>query len=209
VIIAMLGLPGAGKSTLARALAELLDADALLEPDEAQWPEFVVHPHVNGAFTRLSWFRSQRVPLYYAAKDSAARGHAAILDSYYDKWCVGWLGRPGLEWLIEPDDPYMPVARQMASTDHEQLPAADVVIMLEIDEQQWLEQLASRGRVIDRHDPFLRSHRSQAHFVETALEFGPRDGTVVIRHLRARVPPRDEACQLLEQLQQRGFAAES
>ncbi len=204
----MLGLPGAGKSTLARALAELLETDALLEPDEADWPEFVVRPHVNGAFTRLSWFRSQRVPLYYAASDRVAAGHTAILDSYYDKWCVGWLGSPGLEWLIDPDDQYMPVAMQMASTDHKQLPAADVVIVLEIDEQQWLEQLAARGRVIDRHDRFLRSHSSQARLVETALEYGPREGTVVIRHTRTRTPPHEEAGVLLGRLRRLGLLAE-
>ena len=204
----MLGLPGAGKSTLARALAELLQADALLEPDETEWPEFVVHRHVNGAFTSLSWFRSQRVPHYYAATDSVAAGRTAILDSYYDKWCVGWLGRPGLEWLIDPDDQYMPVAMQMASIDHKQLPAADVVIMLEIDEQQWLEQLAARGRVIDGHDPFLRSHGSQAHLIETALEYGPREGTVVIRHTRTRMPPHEEAGQLVRRLQRLGLVAD-
>jgi hypothetical protein len=205
VIIAMLGLPGAGKTTLAKALAALVGADLFLEPDESRWPAFVVHPHTKGAFTSLSWFRSQRVPLYWDAFESHADGRTAILDSYYDKWCVGWLGHPSFEWLIRPDDPYIEVAKHMAAVDAAELPAADAVVVLEIDEPQWRRQLALRSRRIDSDDLFLTSHPTQELFIQTALARAPGDGTVVVRHRRAAIDPATEAEQLLGILRKRGI----
>jgi hypothetical protein len=201
----MLGLPGAGKTTLARALASGMGGELLLEPDESDWPDFVLEPHELGAFTSLSWFRSQRVPLYWDAAAISAAGGTAILDSYYDKWCIGWLGHPLFEWLIAPDDPYLPVAELMAKTDAAELPAADVVVVVEIDEEQWRAQLARRGRRIDRNSRFLESHRTQELFVQTALERGQLDGTVVVRHKRSGDPPAEEARRLIATLLEHGI----
>jgi adenylate kinase family enzyme len=180
-VVAFLGLPGAGKSTLARALADQSRAVALLEPEEHEWPDFVRHPHPDGAFTRLTWFRTQRVPLYYAAADLRVAGEVAVLDSYYDKWCGGWLGRRGLEWLIDPDDPYMGVAKAMAAADAATLPPADVVVFLEIDEEPWLSQLSARNRGIDRDEAFRRSHFTQTYFLQTADARAAAEGTQVVR----------------------------
>jgi hypothetical protein len=200
VFIALLGLPGAGKSTMAKALAELLGGAVLLEPEESEWPEFVRRPHPNGDFTRLSWFRSQRVPLCYEADELRARGKTAVLDSYYDKWCEGWLGKPGFEWLISPEDPYMPLARSMANLDRRILPAADAVVLLEIDRELWLEQLEARGRSIDHDGAFVQSHHGQGHIVEAAVERCQEDGTTLVRYRRERLSPREEALQIREAL---------
>jgi DNA polymerase III delta prime subunit len=206
VFLAFLGLPGAGKSTLARALARELDAEAFLEPEESSWPYFVRHPHPNGDFTRLSWFRAQRVPAYYRARLLADNGQTAILDSYYDKWCEGWLDKPGMDWLISADDPYFPLAAQMAEMDRHILPAADVVILLEIDRELWLEQLRERGRVVDRSDPFLASHPTQANFFDAAERWAPDEGTAIIRHSRQPLSPEEEARLVREKLEKNGIA---
>lgn len=200
MIVSLLGLPGAGKSTLARALGEVLGALVLAEPEESAWPHFVKHPHRYGDFTRLSWFRAQRVPLYYEAAKVRDGGGRAVLDSYYDKLCAGWLGKPGLEWLMQPDDPYFSLAMGVAKVDEALLPAADVVVVLEISEQMWLSQIRDRGRVIDRHDPFLRSHHTQAVFVATALERSPLHGTAVVRHTRMPAAPLEEASEVAQKI---------
>lgn len=178
---------------MATAMAEVLGATALVEPEEPSWPDFVRAPHDDGAFTRLTWFRSQRVPHYYEARRLSAAGGTAILDSYYDKWCVGWLGKPGLEWLIAPDDPYFALAREMATVDAEVLPKADVVVVLRVTEELWRRQLTDRSRGIDLDEDFVRSHPSQRHFVETALARGPLDGTDVLLYDRQELPPDEEA----------------
>lgn len=206
MFVSLLGLPGVGKTTLGRALAELLGARFFPEPEEDDWPAFVRRPHENGAFTALSWFRGQRVPYYYEAERLRRAGRSAVLDSYYDKWCVAWLGRPGLEWLIQPDDPYLPTALAMAETDAQILPRADLVVMLEIDEELWRAQLVKRGRRIDTRADFQRSHHSQDLFHAAAMRSAARDGTRLVFHQRQDIPPELEANQLLEQLEALGLS---
>jgi shikimate kinase len=205
LLLAFLGLPGAGKSTLAKSLAEELGAQAFLEPEEDAWPDYVRHPHPCGDFTRLMWFRAQRVPLYYKASRVSSDGGIAVLDSYYDKWCEGWLGKPGLEWLISPDDPYFGIACETAKVDRRCLPSADVVIFLEISVDIWRDQLQDRGRTIDQSDPFLASHHTERHFMEAAEERAEADGSVLIRYRRRRLSPSEEARLLAEELRSRGF----
>lgn len=127
-----------------------------------------------------------------------------MLDSYYDKWCVGWLGKPGLEWLIRPEDPYFGVALEIARVDAKNLPAADAVVVLEIDKQLWLNQLSQRGRAIDRSEAFAQSHSTQAYFVETALDRGRIDGTLVVRYTRRALSPDEEAREVLALLKTHG-----
>lgn len=205
MLLAFLGLPGAGKSTLAQSLADELGAQAFLEPEEDAWPDYVRHPHPYGDFTRLMWFRTQRVPLYYKASRVSENGEIAVLDSYYDKWCEGWLGKPGLEWLISPDDPYFEIARETARVDRRCLPSADVVILLEISADLWLDQLKERGRTIDQSDPFLASHYTQSHFIEAAEDRAEADGSVLIRYQRRELTPAEEAHSLVEELRSRGL----
>jgi adenylate kinase family enzyme len=205
LFVAFLGLPGAGKSTLAQAFAKEIGAQAFLEPEEDEWPDYVRHPHPDGDFTRLMWFRAQRVPSYYAASTISAEGGIAVLDSYYDKWCEGWLGKPGLEWLISPQDRYFEVAARAASIDRQCLPSADVVVLLEISIDLWLEQLQERDRTIDQSDPFLASHHTQRYFLEAAEARAESDGTSLVRYRRQRLTPMDEARLLVQDLRACGL----
>lgn len=143
--------------------------------------------------------------MYYQAAQGGTHGRVSVLDSYYDKWCVGWLGEPGMEWLMAPDDPYLPLAQEMAALDARLLPAADVVIVLEIAEAHWHDQLAVRGRTIDRSPLFLRSYRTEELMVRTALERGPRDRTQVLRYRRTRRPPETEALALVDLMRAHGI----
>jgi len=205
MFISLLGVPGVGKTTLGRAIARRLDACFLAEPEEADWPSFVQNPHSDGAFTLLSWFRSQRVPSYYEADRVRRRGGVAVLDSYYDKWCLGWLGRPGLEWLMAPSDPYLPVALGMAAIDARVLPRADLVILLEIAEPLWRAQLHRRHRLIDIDPAFLASHHSQSYFRQAAIERAAVDGTQVLFYQREDVAPESEARLVLAAAAARGL----
>lgn len=197
VFIAFAGLPGSGKSTLAQHVARELKAVPLLEPEEDQWPQYVRDRNpVAGAFTALTWFRAQRVPLYHRALVLRSQGRIAVLDSYYDKLCHRWLGAPELRWLIERTDPYFEVASAMAATDAARLPSADLIVALTISEDHWRRQLAQRGRAIDRNAGFLSSFPSQATIVRAAHDQAHADGSMLVEHQRREADPAIEAVEL-------------
>lgn len=167
-IVAALGLPGAGKSSVMQALARKINADVLLEPEENEWGEAVHTWDRCGHFTGLMWFRSARVPLLYEAQARCALGRIVLLDSYYDKALYSYLGQPGMEWLLAPDDPYFPVAREVARLDWARLPDADCIVVFEVTLEDWRVMLEMRNRMLDRDELFRRSFETQSYFIKAA-----------------------------------------
>lgn len=163
--IALIGLPGAGKTTLARSIAASMRASLALEPEEPTWPDFVREG--TDDFARLMWFRAIRTSAVARAASESVGG-AVVADSYYDKLCAAWLGAPGMEWLIDPSDPYFEVAKGVAELDRDMLPAADIVVVLSVSEKTWLERLTQRGRRIDLDGAFRQSHSTQRYFADAA-----------------------------------------
>ena len=122
--LALVGLPGSGKSSLAVAVAKLLGGAAFTEPED--WPPAVSERQDVGAFPGLMWFRAMRVPMLYEAAAIRDSGGVAVLDSYYDKLCAHWLRRAEMAWLLPPTDPWADLAVAVAERDWQLLPRADV-----------------------------------------------------------------------------------
>lgn len=150
MIIAFAGLPSSGKSSTAKALGRLIKAEVHLEPEESAWPELVRERATVGAFTALTWFRTIRVPQLFKADQTRNSGKLSIIDSYYDVLVNCYLGEQPFEWLISSSDPYFPAAQKMALVDWAELPKADLLIFLRLDEKVWQEFMARRDRDFDR-----------------------------------------------------------
>lgn len=199
--IAAVGLPSVGKSSVFAELAALLGGEALLEPEESSWPPAVSCRDRAGHFTALMWFRSVRVPQCHAADEIRRAGRIALLDSYYDKLCVDWLGRPGMEWLIDPHDEYFPIAMRIARLDRERLPLADALVVFTVDEQVWHEFIRGRGRALDGQSGLAGTFPTQAYFVAAAEQLAAETGIRLIRFHQDRVDsPRAAAERLAAQL---------
>jgi deoxyadenosine/deoxycytidine kinase len=166
--VAFVGLPGAGKSTTSRALAELAGGVALNEP--ADWPPVVTDPDTSGGFSALTWFRAMRVPMYHRAVREREQDRFVVLDTYYDKICKHLLGAEGMDWFLSPADPYFDVYQEIARRDWETLPLPDVVINFRLREPVWRHFLASRARVYDEHWNVSRTMAIQEHFSAAAGE---------------------------------------
>ena len=152
LLIAFAGLPGSGKSTIARKLASRLKVPFFCEPEEDHWPELIHQREKYGHFTGLSWFRFTRVEQLHDAKEAATTSVCSIIDSYYDVLIHHYLGEPDFHWLIEPSDPYFPVAKAMAAVDYTYLPRADVIVFLNVEMETWMKMLTVRGRRLDKDD---------------------------------------------------------
>jgi deoxyadenosine/deoxycytidine kinase len=203
--IAFVGLPGSGKSSITTSLAKLWDADPFLEPEE--WPRAVSERDVCGHFTGLQWFRSARVPLYFAAEQIRRRGGTAILDSYYDKLCAHWLGAAGMEWLISPSDAYFSMARKIAELDWRRLPLVDALIVLTVDESTWLKFLNARGRKLDETLTISKTYETQEYFRSAALKLEAETGTKIVEFRQKYSSPDDAARRLSTDLTSQGVIA--
>ena len=178
MLIAFAGLPSSGKSTTAKALAGILGVRSFIEPEEDQWPQAVRDRDRVGHFTALTWFRSVRVPQLYAAAEASRSQRAAVIDSYYDVLLSRYIGSHPFLWLLEPGDPYFPLAQQMAKLDWQQLPHADVLVFLRLGELTWNTFMERRSREFDRNAHLKEQFAMQALMEkacqETVVEHGTR-----------------------------------
>ncbi len=177
LLIALMGLPGCGKSTTAKALSQLVPNSRLFpEPEEEQWPPAVLKRHRFGYFTAITWFRSMRVPLLYMAHQQRSLGGIGIVDSYYDKLIADYIDHPEMKWLIPPSDDYFPVLRELALLDRQLLPNADCVVFLRVTQDQWRHFLSTRQRDMDSEASFLEGFATQETLLIAAQSFTKRSG---------------------------------
>lgn len=171
MLIAGIGIPGCGKSTIMRLLAEELSCKCFLEPEESVWPSIIRERDRFGYFNSIHAFRGLRIPGLYDAHEAATAGETVLVDSYYDKLCAHWIGRPGTEWLIKPDDRYFPNFQQTAWLDYKYLPEADVVVVFNVEEADWKRMVEERGRKLDADSNLLDTFRMQGYFGEAAKTY--------------------------------------
>lgn len=85
-----------------------------------------------------------------------------LVDSYFDKLLHAYIGCPGMEWLIDRNDPYFDLAVQMANEDSVHLPEADVLVFFRVPSKDiWNQFIRNRGRELDHDDEFRRSFEAQ------------------------------------------------
>lgn len=178
--VAAVGLPGSGKSSVFAALAQTLNATLLREPEEDQWAAAVTCRETCGYVTALLWFRAVRVPLYFRAAAERDDGRVALLDSYYDKLCSRWLGAPGMEWLLDPSDPYFPHVSAIARLDYDLLPLADTLVVFKTNHATWERFVRTRGRKLDSDSDLLATYETQRYFTDAAAALHRETGIEVI-----------------------------
>lgn len=176
VLIAGMGLPGSGKSSVFGALADLLmrqgkDARLYREPEESEWPLAVSDRDRSGYISALTWFRSIRVPLLFQAAQDRYEGKISLMDSYYDKLIHLYFDDPKFQWLMPIDDPYRDCYQSLIRQDFEFLPDAECVITFTVDEKRWGDLVKGRGRELDRKSNLLNFHHMQSVFVEVSNKY--------------------------------------
>lgn len=161
-MICAMGIPASGKSSIIRELEYLFNEEAIafFEPEEndpqTPWPRAVSMRQKYGFFGSITWFRAMRVPQLYDAYDVKQSGKIALVDSYYDKILVNYLGKDGLDWFLPRNDPYFSIVKSMAEQDYISLPNADVIIFFRVSEQIWNYFYKKRNRNMDQEEIFRK-----------------------------------------------------
>ncbi len=180
LLIAGAGLPGIGKSTLFKALAERKGWQRLAEPEEALWPALARDHRLAGVFTALTWFRAMRVSNLYLADRLRQQGSIVLVDSYYDKLMAHYIEAPHMGWLLERSDPYFDLVKQMAVVDNQCLPAADLIVCFTATFASWEQCIMSRKRQLDVERVFPGSFPFQAHLLRAAQRESEQSGSRVV-----------------------------
>jgi len=180
LLIAGVGLPGVGKSTILKALAQQNQWQRLAEPEEIHWPASVSKHDLAGVFTALTWFRTMRVQNLYYAAQLREQGHISLVDCYYDKLMMYYIEQPQMDWLISPEDPYFDLVKRMAAVDNIYLPTADVIIFLTTTFESWEQLILTRKRQLDLDRVFPHAFSLQAYLNKAVQQECDRSGSRLI-----------------------------
>ena len=205
LIITAVGLPGSGKSSAMKELAELIDGSCFCEPEGKDWTDAATLRHISGSFTMITWFRSLRVPMLYRASQLRAVGEIAITDRYYDKLLAYYIGKPGMEWLINPSDPYYDIMVAIAKKDWEQLPTADVIVFFEVSYDLWKNFLTKRDRLQDANPRLLESFSTQELFFNACKKLADEKNIILITIKQEWSSPRATAEKIRDILYAKGI----
>ena len=205
-LIIFAGLSGSGKSTLAKDVAELAKALCFLEPEENEWPDFVRKKQSYGEFSSLMTIRAIRVHSLWKAWAERNGGHLVFVDTYYDKINAYALGKRGMEWLIDPNDPYFSVALQTLQIDNQILPNADLIVLIDISYEDWIKMLHTRNREKDFIEGFQESYAlTKAYMSEAIHALSLEQNIPVFFFQQTFDSPKNQALLLYESLKQEGF----
>lgn len=169
-LIIFTGISGSGKSSLAREVTKRFNAVCFLEPEEEGWPDFVQQKQFYGEFASLMAIRSIRVHSLWKAWEEREKGNLVFVDTYYDKIHSYYLKKPGMEWLIDPKDPYFMVAEEICRLDTNILPDADAIVLLDISYEDWIKMLTIRNREKDFISGFQESYTLAKQYLFDAIQ---------------------------------------
>lgn len=198
VFLSAVGLPCTGKSSVMRALGEITGYQTFNEPEEQEWPLAIRNSSEVGMFTTLMCFRSIRVPLLIEAQKAQHAGEGVIVDSYYDKLMYYYLDQPGMEWLINPKDPYFKVLKDVAYIDSFELPNVTCLVIFEVEYEDWLQLLKKRNRqFMDQDETFLRNgFATQQHFIDAAHKIAELHDIKLVKFKQEVSDPKTQADKL-------------
>ena len=158
-----------------------------------------------GNFTMITWYRAIRLSQLLRANQLRSSGEIGLTDSYYDKLLTYYIGKPGMEWLITPSDPYFDVAAAMAKKDWEMLPNVDVIIFFEVTLDLWKGFLAKHNPGADSDPAFVDSFALQEVYLNACQKLADEKHITLIKIRQEWSSPREAASKIRDIFYEKGI----
>lgn len=199
-IIVFSGHSCSGKSTLARLVAQKMNAICKSEPEEKDWPRVAKNWYGYRATTAMLAMRQLWIELFVDADKLRQDGDTVIIDTYFLKIAGYYIDKPGLEWLVGPNDPYVPLLKQMFELDEHMFADADCVVLFDMSLEDWKLFLKSRGRQWDNNPGFDESFVLLKKYVDDATIAHCQKYNIPVIHFKNEYGDIDLQTQKLKEL---------
>ncbi len=145
-IIAVIGAPASGKSTLVRKLGKKLKARIFLEGEEKHLPGYIrenIAENKNG-FQTILYFHNQAIKQYLEALNLKKKGKTVILDTF-------WISNVFyLDTMLNNKDERR-LFLNLINMTKRILPLPDIVIYIQIKDETIKRRLVKRGRTFEKY----------------------------------------------------------
>lgn len=179
LFIALAGVMGVGKSSLARALAARLGGQCFIEPEADAWP-IPEGGHWEDHVMQLeTWVHDTNLSLFQQAKHAAASGVTSVADGGLFVLAKEYMDDSACQFYygsLSADE--MQQLRQIARADWYEAPCPDVLVLLEVDLDTWRQMLNKRGRTMDGNQAFIASYADQQRVIRAAAEIYAREKNI-------------------------------
>lgn len=202
IFIGFIGVPGVGKTSVATALANELQAQLFIEPGEEFWPIDHSTPWQKQVDILENWVCESNFQNFQKARQLADEGNITIADAgiflvnkelIYDESNNWWYG------LIPPEKKSL--LYKKAESDWLHAPCPDVLVLFETSQETWLRFIQERNRSTDQDETCLNNYPGQkTHMAKVAEQFASDRGIAFLKFNNNYGSPEHSAKKLHEVL---------
>lgn len=172
IFIGLIGLPGVGKSTLAKSLAQQIGARVFIEPGEDEW-DIDHSKDWKGQVGRIeSWVCSSNATKFREARALAKQGHKTVADAGIFLVNKELIHEPSMQWwygLISKQEKFQLYTIAERNWFDESC-RPDVLVLVETDKAAWLSYMEMRGRSDDNDPECVRQYDKQKKVMADSAE---------------------------------------
>ncbi len=180
MFIGLIGLPGVGKSTLAKSLAEQIGAKVFIEPGEDEW-DIDRNKDWREQVGRIeNWVCRSNVSKFREARALAKQGHKTVADAGIFLVNKELINATSMQWwygLINTQEKsQLQTLSERNWVDESCRP--DVLVLVETDKATWLSYMEKRGRSDDNDSESVRQYDTQKKLMADSAERYARENCI-------------------------------
>lgn len=167
------GIPGSGKSTIAKSLSSIIESQCFLESEEDQYPNDIKMKLRNSEKDENIldihfYFRNMRAEFHRLAYLNKENKESSIIDSFFSKLMMDIICQPNTDYFINSQNKNFSRIMEISEKDSKQLADADIVIFLNVTKDVHNQFLKTRQRESEVDD---RIFMAQNAFYNAAVNY--------------------------------------